>query len=159
MKKFLISCGGTGGHLSPGIALAEGLLARGHEARLLISRKKVDARLSEKYPHLRFERMPGTGFGWNPLQLAKCSLSQSQALWFCLRLVRRHPGFFARATRLPFDNTATELNCRDRHLRSATCCGRLNGLTAPPSCGRRAGTSAGRMRLAFTLPFGHPYGL
>ena len=88
MKKFLISCGGTGGHLSPGIALAEGLLARGHEARLLISRKKVDARLSEKYPHLRFERMPGTGFAWNPLQLAKCSLSQSQAFWFCLRLMR-----------------------------------------------------------------------
>lgn len=88
MSRFLISCGGTGGHLSPGIALAEGLLARGHEARLLISRKKVDARLSEKYPHLRFERMPGTGFAWNPLQLAKCSLSQSQAFWFCLRLVR-----------------------------------------------------------------------
>ena len=88
MKKFLISCGGTGGHLSPGIALAEGLLARGHEARLLISRKKVDARLSEKYPHLRFERMPGTGFAWNPLLLAKCSLSQSQAFWFCLRLIR-----------------------------------------------------------------------
>ena len=88
MKKFLISCGGTGGHLSPGIALAEGLLARGHEVRLLISQKKVDARLSEKYPHLRFERMPGTGFAWNPLQLAKCSLSQSQALWFCLRLIR-----------------------------------------------------------------------
>ncbi|MEO6246217.1 MAG: UDP-N-acetylglucosamine--N-acetylmuramyl-(pentapeptide) pyrophosphoryl-undecaprenol N-acetylglucosamine transferase, partial [Opitutaceae bacterium] len=88
MKKFLISCGGTGGHLSPGIALAEGLIARGHEACLLISRKKVDGRLSEKYPHLRFERMPGTGFAWNPLQLAKCSLSQSQAVWFCLRLMR-----------------------------------------------------------------------
>ncbi len=88
MKKFLISCGGTGGHLSPGIALAEGLLGRGHEVRLLISWKKVDSRLSEKYPHLRFERMPGTGFAWNPLQLAKCSLSQSHAFWFCLRLIR-----------------------------------------------------------------------
>jgi UDP-N-acetylglucosamine--N-acetylmuramyl-(pentapeptide) pyrophosphoryl-undecaprenol N-acetylglucosamine transferase len=88
VKKFLISCGGTGGHLSPGIALAEGLIARGHEARLLISRKKVDGRLIEKYPQFRFERMPGTGFAWNPLQLAKCSLSQSQALWFCLRLIR-----------------------------------------------------------------------
>ncbi len=61
MSRFLISCGGTGGHLSPGISLAEGLAARGHEATLLISMKKVDARLVEKYPHLKFERMPGTG--------------------------------------------------------------------------------------------------
>jgi UDP-N-acetylglucosamine--N-acetylmuramyl-(pentapeptide) pyrophosphoryl-undecaprenol N-acetylglucosamine transferase len=38
MSRFLISCGGTGGHLSPGIALAEGLRARGHDSRLLISR-------------------------------------------------------------------------------------------------------------------------
>ncbi len=62
MSKFLISCGGTGGHLSPGIALAEGLAARGHESVLVVSQKKVDARLLEKYPQLRFERMPGTGF-------------------------------------------------------------------------------------------------
>ena len=62
MSRFLISCGGTGGHTSPGISLAEGLAARGHESILLVSRKKVDTRLLEKYPHLRFERMPGTGF-------------------------------------------------------------------------------------------------
>lgn len=89
MSRFIISCGGTGGHLAPGIALAEGLSARGHETRLLISQKKVDARLSEKYPQLRFERMPGTGFAWRPWQLMKCALSQMQAFWFCLRLIRR----------------------------------------------------------------------
>lgn len=88
MSRFLISCGGTGGHLSPGIALAEGLRARGHEAVLLISQKKVDARLSEKYPHLRFERMPGAGFSWRPLGLARCAVTQLQALVFCLRLLR-----------------------------------------------------------------------
>lgn len=89
MARFIISCGGTGGHLSPGISLAEGLRARGHEAVLLISQKKVDARLSEKYPHLRFERMPGTGFALHPVKLAKCALSQTAALRFCLRLMRR----------------------------------------------------------------------
>lgn len=89
MSRFLISCGGTGGHLSPGIALAEGLLTRGHEAALLISQKKVDARLSEKYPDLRFERMPGTGFGWHPMTLLRCALSQTKAFWFCWRRVRR----------------------------------------------------------------------
>jgi len=71
MSRFLISCGGTGGHLSPGIALAEGLVARGHEATLLISHKKVDARLIAKYPRLRFVRLPGTGFGGNPVALVR----------------------------------------------------------------------------------------
>lgn len=88
MSRFIISCGGTGGHLSPGISLAEGLRARGHETRLLISQKKVDARLSEKYPQLRFERMPGTGFAWHPWKLVKCAITQLQAFWFCLRLIR-----------------------------------------------------------------------
>lgn len=88
MSRFLISCGGTGGHLSPGISLAEGLTARGHEARLLISQKKVDARLIEKYPQLRFERVPGRGFSWRPLQLTRCLISQLRGFRFCLSLVR-----------------------------------------------------------------------
>ncbi|MBI5688498.1 MAG: UDP-N-acetylglucosamine--N-acetylmuramyl-(pentapeptide) pyrophosphoryl-undecaprenol N-acetylglucosamine transferase [Verrucomicrobia bacterium] len=89
MSRYLISCGGTGGHLSPGISLAEGLEDRGHEPVLLISQKKVDARLISKYPRLRFERMPGTGFSWRPWQLLRCVVTQAQAFWFCLRLVRR----------------------------------------------------------------------
>lgn len=89
MSRFVISCGGTGGHLSPGISLAEGLHARGHDTLLLISQKKVDARLSEKYPHLRFERMPGTGFAWHPWKLLRCLGSQAHAFLFCLRRLRR----------------------------------------------------------------------
>lgn len=89
MSKFVISCGGTGGHLSPGISLAEGLSDRGHSSVLLVSQKKVDARLLEKYPHLHFERMPGTGFSWSPVKLVRCVISQARALVFCLRLLRR----------------------------------------------------------------------
>jgi UDP-N-acetylglucosamine--N-acetylmuramyl-(pentapeptide) pyrophosphoryl-undecaprenol N-acetylglucosamine transferase len=88
MSRFLISCGGTGGHLSPGISLAEGLAARGHEARLLISMKKVDARLVEKYPHLKFERMPGTGFSWRPGKMARFAASQVSAVRACLGIVK-----------------------------------------------------------------------
>jgi UDP-N-acetylglucosamine--N-acetylmuramyl-(pentapeptide) pyrophosphoryl-undecaprenol N-acetylglucosamine transferase len=88
VSRFLLSCGGTGGHLSPGIALAEGLVARGHEVVLLISRKKVDARLIEKYPQLDFRSMPGTGFAWSPGRLARFIASQLAAGWFCRRLVR-----------------------------------------------------------------------
>lgn len=89
MSKFVISGGGTGGHLSPAISLAEGLAARGHESVLLVSHKKVDARLLEKYPGLRFERMPGTGFSWRPLAMLRCATSQAQAVIFCVRLLRR----------------------------------------------------------------------
>lgn len=55
---ILIACGGTGGHLFPGIAVAEALIKRGHKVRLLISRKKVDADASAKYAHLDFETLP-----------------------------------------------------------------------------------------------------
>lgn len=88
MSRFVISCGGTGGHLSPGISLAEGLNARGHETVLLISQKRVDARLSEKYPQLRFERMPGTGFSLRPMKFLRCVSSQTHAFLFSLRLLR-----------------------------------------------------------------------
>lgn len=56
--KILIACGGTGGHLFPGIAVGEALRARGHEVMLLISEKKVDSEASAKYTHLRFETTP-----------------------------------------------------------------------------------------------------
>jgi UDP-N-acetylglucosamine--N-acetylmuramyl-(pentapeptide) pyrophosphoryl-undecaprenol N-acetylglucosamine transferase len=88
-RRFLISCGGTGGHLSPGIALAEALAERGHASVLLISRKKVDSRLIEKYPHLVFERIPGLPFSWRPAGFARCAASQAKALIFCLRLIAR----------------------------------------------------------------------
>ena len=55
---ILIACGGTGGHLFPGIAVAEELLRRGHHATLLISEKSVDAEASAKYPHLDFRTLP-----------------------------------------------------------------------------------------------------
>ena len=86
---FVIACGGTGGHLSPGIALAEALVARGHAATLLISQKKVDARLSEKYPHLTFVRVPSAPFGWRPDVHLRFHLRQSQGLLFSLDLLRK----------------------------------------------------------------------
>ena len=89
MSRFLIACGGTGGHLSPGIALAEGLGARGHETILLISHKKVDARLVTKYPHLRFERIPGTALTLHPVGLMRFGWQQAAAFLFSMRIIRR----------------------------------------------------------------------
>lgn len=57
-KRLVIACGGTGGHLFPGIAVAEEWTKRGGEVLLLISEKHIDALASEGYGHLRFEKMP-----------------------------------------------------------------------------------------------------
>jgi UDP-N-acetylglucosamine--N-acetylmuramyl-(pentapeptide) pyrophosphoryl-undecaprenol N-acetylglucosamine transferase len=89
MSRFLIACGGTGGHLSPGIALAESLLARGHAATLFISRKQVDTRLIEKYPHLRAERVAGAPFAGRPDLFARFVAKQSAGFVFSLRHLRR----------------------------------------------------------------------
>ena len=62
MNKIIIACGGTGGHLAPGIAVAEVLRERGHACLLLISHKQVDSALVEKYSHLDFVKMPGRAF-------------------------------------------------------------------------------------------------
>ncbi|MEG0024423.1 MAG: undecaprenyldiphospho-muramoylpentapeptide beta-N-acetylglucosaminyltransferase [Akkermansia sp.] len=50
----VIACGGTGGHLFPGIAVAQELKKRGHRVTLLISKKNVDAEASEQYGDLEF---------------------------------------------------------------------------------------------------------
>lgn len=57
-KKVIVACGGTGGHLFPGVAVAQELKQRGHEVKLLISEKKVDAEASKKYGDLDFATVP-----------------------------------------------------------------------------------------------------
>jgi len=85
VSRFLIACGGTGGHLAPGIALAEGLVVRGHEPHLLISHKQVDSRLVEKYPWLKLARIPAAPLAANPLGLARFVWRQSAGFAFALK--------------------------------------------------------------------------
>jgi UDP-N-acetylglucosamine--N-acetylmuramyl-(pentapeptide) pyrophosphoryl-undecaprenol N-acetylglucosamine transferase len=56
----IIACGGTGGHLFPGLAVAESLRARGHEVMLFVSEKEVDA-LALSGRSFRFEKLPTVG--------------------------------------------------------------------------------------------------
>ena len=80
--KILIACGGTGGHLFPGIAVGEALRARGHEVMLLISEKKVDAEASAKYRHLSFKTMPAVA---KPPTLSPRMLPFLWKLWGSVR--------------------------------------------------------------------------
>ncbi|MFI5205765.1 MAG: UDP-N-acetylglucosamine--N-acetylmuramyl-(pentapeptide) pyrophosphoryl-undecaprenol N-acetylglucosamine transferase, partial [Candidatus Paceibacterales bacterium] len=89
MRRFLIACGGTGGHLAPGIALAEELIARGYECKLLISRKQVDSRLIQQYPKLDYTKIPGVGFSLKPMKLLKFLFEQTQAFWISVQLLRK----------------------------------------------------------------------
>ena len=58
----VIACGGTGGHLFPGLAVAEVLQKRGHEVLVFISQKEIDTRAARDYAdRFRFEKLPSIG--------------------------------------------------------------------------------------------------
>ena len=58
VERLVIACGGTGGHLFPGIAVARAAKARGWETLLLISEKQIDALATEGHEDLHFEKVP-----------------------------------------------------------------------------------------------------
>ena len=63
MKPFrvVIACGGTGGHLFPGLAVAEILKERGHEVLLVVSEKEIDTIARKAHPDFRAEKLPSVG--------------------------------------------------------------------------------------------------
>lgn len=87
----LIACGGTGGHLFPGIAVGEVLKSRGHDVTLLISEKKIDAIAASGHKDLRFEKMPFLAMPkpWSPKIIGFLS-----GLWKgmkqCRQIIRQH---------------------------------------------------------------------
>ena len=58
----VIACGGTGGHLFPGLAVAEALRRKGHSVLIFISEKEIDAlAVRDHVGQFRFEKLPSIG--------------------------------------------------------------------------------------------------
>ncbi|TVP76308.1 MAG: UDP-N-acetylglucosamine--N-acetylmuramyl-(pentapeptide) pyrophosphoryl-undecaprenol N-acetylglucosamine transferase [Puniceicoccaceae bacterium] len=125
MSKIIIACGGTGGHLAPGIAVAEVLQARGHDCLLLISKKQVDSALVEKYSHLEFRKTPGRAFSGGLLERMAFLLSLFSGFFTARRLLQQEKpdlvllfggflslglGLASKALRIPV--VLHEANCR-----------------------------------------------
>ena len=90
MRKVMIACGGTGGHLAPGIALAQGLQKRGVDAVLLISEKQVDARLVQNYSQFEFIPVPSAPLVLSPGGLFRFGSKQTKGILQCRQLIREH---------------------------------------------------------------------
>jgi UDP-N-acetylglucosamine--N-acetylmuramyl-(pentapeptide) pyrophosphoryl-undecaprenol N-acetylglucosamine transferase len=58
-----IACGGTGGHLFPGLAVGEQLLSRGCDVTLLISPKEVDQQAVQNLRDMTVVTLPAVGMG------------------------------------------------------------------------------------------------
>lgn len=62
LERVAIACGGTGGHLYPGLAVATLLRERGVRVRLYISEKKVDETIVSRFPEFEAVKVPVRGW-------------------------------------------------------------------------------------------------
>lgn len=86
----VIACGGTGGHLFPGLAVAEVLRARGHEVMLFVSEKEIDSVALAGHPEFRFEKLPTIGLP-SPFSPAIVRFMQrfNESLSHCRQIYRK----------------------------------------------------------------------
>ncbi len=69
--RVAIACGGTGGHLFPGMAVAEQLLRRDCEITLLISQKEIDRQAVKTVSGMEIIALPAVGLGGNYFSFAR----------------------------------------------------------------------------------------
>ena len=74
-----IACGGTGGHLFPGLAVAQELLRRDCDVLLLVSPKEVDQQAVRAARDVKVATLPAVALQGNPLAFARASLASLRA--------------------------------------------------------------------------------
>ncbi len=66
-RNIVIACGGTGGHLFPGLAVAEELQRRGHRVLIIKSEKPIDEIATRDRTEFQYATLPAIGFpGFSP---------------------------------------------------------------------------------------------
>lgn len=90
MSKYVIACGGTGGHLAPGIAIAEILQQDGHECTLIVSEKQVDSRLVKKYSELQCMPLASAPMKFSPKGFAQFVVKNVKGIRAMTALLRKN---------------------------------------------------------------------
>ncbi len=86
-----IACGGTGGHLYPGMAVADELSRRDCEAILLVSQKEVDLQAVRMLPESQWKALPAVGMqggNWAAFARGFCKAFQAARQLFSRRAPR-----------------------------------------------------------------------
>lgn len=90
---ILIVCGGTGGHLFPGIAVGEELLKRHHHVLLAVSKKEIDQKATQNVVGFLIETLPAVAWkGWKIGRVARFILGMAKSMIQTCRIFRKfHP--------------------------------------------------------------------
>lgn len=91
MSIFSVSCGGTGGHVFPGVATAMALKRRGHDVTLWLSGKAIETATRHAWDG-PVVSIGAEGFSLHPLRLPRTVLTLARVYRASLRELRRqHP--------------------------------------------------------------------
>jgi UDP-N-acetylglucosamine--N-acetylmuramyl-(pentapeptide) pyrophosphoryl-undecaprenol N-acetylglucosamine transferase len=89
LPRIIVACGGTGGHLFPGLAVAEELQILGGQVTALISTKAVDREAAKTAPHIPIETVEAVGFSRG--QRLACAQGLFSTYFSLARIYRREP--------------------------------------------------------------------
>jgi UDP-N-acetylglucosamine--N-acetylmuramyl-(pentapeptide) pyrophosphoryl-undecaprenol N-acetylglucosamine transferase len=84
-----IICGGTGGHLAPGIATAQRLHASGTEVCLVVSKRDIDGLLLKKYPELKTLPVSAAPFSIKPIAFIRFLIQTARGLGQAFSALRK----------------------------------------------------------------------